>query len=890
MLSYAPRPLFLKLCAPRPVPHEIERNAVAALLAQSAASVVLVTAPAGYGKSTAMGQCHRALHEQGIPVAWLTVDQDDNDPGRFVSHLQSALAPVFSKLLPARALVEGDHADAAAGSRAYQLLNELAAVQTGFVLFVDDVERLDNLEVLHTFVRVIDTLGPDQRVVIGSRSMPTLALGRLRAQGALLEIDRKALRFSMEDMRDYLAARLTSPIDEPDLAMLQTQTDGWPVALQLAGSLIGSAGVDAALRGTGEFSRAMASYLSEDVLARLPSHQLDFLRQTALFETFCAAMCDAVLDREDSLVLLQGIERENILLFAVESDGGDWHEYHPLFLAFLRNQPGVPVGESAHGLHVGAARWLAQEGRLIQAIHHALAGGAVELAAQWMALCASEMINTGQIDALAQWVASIPEHLLEAHPDLAISGAYAMAIRHRHSAAIRLIDIVERVAASDSQVASELVGARLAAYSWGDEVPKATALALACVGGSDAAPPRTRGLILNVSAYACICRGDYAQALRYLATAKRAYVGEIHGLNHTLCFEGAIELHQGNVGEARLRFEATLHKIIDAGYRFTDASGVAAAHLAEALYELNDLQAVELLLEDYLPTIRDACTADYVIIAFRVAARTHALRGRTQSAQQTLSEMLDLGDAWGIPRIASAARQEKLRLALLGGDLASARHLMTLIEQSGGWKAEAGQFLHADDLDDGFIASVRLSMRSGAAPSMIHRVQEAVAQAEAAHHTRRAVRLRCLLAQAYEAALKRPQALEVLEQALDVASTKGLVRVLADEPWHLQPLLEAMATRDGVHPLHLAAVCDAMRPTVTALRPAPTQSATESLLSQRERQVLRLLADGLSNKELSRNLFISENTVESHLRRINGKLGAKNRMQAVTRARELGLI
>lgn len=825
-----------------------------------------------------MGQCHRALQSQGTPVAWLTVDQDDNDPERFVFDLQSALAPVFSKPPPGEA-----------GGRAHRLLDELAAFQGGFVLLVDDLERLDSPEVLQTFARVIDALGPNQRVVIGSRSMPSLALGRLRAQGALLEIDRKSLRFSMEDLRDYLAARLAARVDEANLTLLQSQTDGWPVAVQLAASLIGPAGADAALR-TPDFSRAMASYLAEDVLARLPAHELHFLFQTALFESFCAAMCDTVLERQDSTALLQKIERENILLFAVESEGGGWFEYHPLFLAFLRSRPGVPAGEDAKGMHVKAATWLAHEGRLTQAIHHALAGGASEVAAEWMSLCALEMINTGQIDILRNWVDATPEHLLERHPELALSGAYAMAIRHRHTAAIRLIDLVERAAPLDPQVASEVVGARLAAFSWGDEVPKATALARAHVSGLDDAPPRVRGLVLNVAAYECISRGNYAQALHHLATAKRAYGGEIHGINHTLCFEGAIELHQGNVAEARLRFEATLRRIIDAGYRFTDASGVAAAHLAEALYEQNDLQAVELLLEDYLPTIRDACTADHVIVAYRVAARTHALRGRLRSAQQTLSELLDLGDAWAIPRIAAAARHERLRLALLGGDLASARHLMALMEQSVSWKADADQFLHADDLDDGFIASVRLSMRSGAAPSMIPRVQEAVAKAEAAHHTRRAVRLRCLLAQACEAALKRPQALEVLEQALRVASTKGLIRVVADEPWHLQPLLDAIATRDGIHPPHLAAVCDAMQPMLTPVLAASEPSAGEALLSDRERQVLRLLADGLSNKQLSRDLFISENTVESHLRRINGKLGVRNRMQAVTRARELGLV
>ncbi|MDM0048856.1 LuxR C-terminal-related transcriptional regulator [Variovorax sp. J22R115] len=889
MSSLGPRPLSLKLCAPRPALREIERSAIAAVLAQTTANVVLISAPAGYGKSTAMAQWLRALRAQDIPVAWLTVDVEDNDPGRFVFHLQSALARVLAESSQTQELAQRVEPETTAGSHAYQLLEALAQIESGFALFVDDLEHIDSAEVLATLGRVIDTLGSNQRIVLGSRTKPPLPLGRLRARGMLLEVDQNALRFSVDETRDYLDSRLPSALDEADLARLQQRTDGWPAALQLATALSGSSGIDAVLRNKGDFSRDMATYLVEDVLARLPARQLEFLLQTALFESLCAAMCDAVLERDDSAALLQKTERDNLFLLAMEADG-EWYRYHPLFLAFLRSQPGFPTRDTAAQLHVKAARWLAAEGRLMLAIHHAVAGGQQDLAAEWMALRAAEMVNTGQMDTLRRWIDATPDQLLETHPELAISGAYAMAIQRRRPAASRLIDIVGRIAEPGSQVAHELVGAKLAVFMWGDDLPQAAALALACMDGFDTAPPRMLGLIHNVAAFDCISRGDYAQALRYLATAKRIYVGEIHGVNHTMCLEGAIDLHQGNVHEARLRFEATLDKVIEAGYRFTDASGVAAGHLAEALYEMNDLQAVELLLEEYLPVIRDACVPDHVIAAYRFAARTHALRGRTELVQQTLAEMLDLGDAWGIPRIASAARQEKLRLALLAGDLAGARHLMTLIEHSGGWKSEPGQFPYAEDLDDAFIASVRLSMRSGAAPSMIPRIQEAVAQAEAVNHTRRAVRLRCLLAQAYEAALKRPQALEVLEQALDIASTKGLVRVLADEPWHLQPLLDAMATRDGVRPLHLAAVNDALHPSLAAKPSAPTHSAAEGLLSQRERQVLRLLADGLSNKELSRKLFISENTVESHLRRINGKLGAKNRTQAVTRAREWGLV
>jgi LuxR family maltose regulon positive regulatory protein len=865
---------------------EIERNAVASVLARTSASVVLFNAPAGYGKSTAMGQWLRALRAQGLPVAWLTADANDNDPGRFAFHLQTALAP----LLPDASAATGGEVEAATGSHAYQLLDTLAVTETPFALFVDDAEHLHNPEVLATLGHVIDALGPGQRMVIGSRARPALPLARLRARGQLLELDQLTLRFSVGETHDYLRVRPQAALSDADVARLQQRTDGWPAALQLATALGSSAGIDAVLATSSDFSRDLAAWLVEDVLARLPDEQRSFLLQTCLFDSFCAGMCDAVLERGDSAAMLRQTERDNLFLLSMEAED-EWHRYHPLFLAFLRSQPGLPTGEKAVRLHTRAAKWLAQHGRLMPAIQHALAGAQQGLAAELMAARALEMLNTGQVGTLRKWVESLPDDLLAANPELAIAGAYAMAIQHRHRAVPRLLDVVGRVAEAGSQLAYELMGVKLASLLWADEMPQAIELASALVERLEDAPPRVAGLVHNTAAFDRIGCGDYATALRYLATAKRLYVGEIHGLNHTLCVEGAIELLQGNVHEARQSFEATMGKVIEAGCRYTDASGVAASHLAEALYELNDLQAVELLVEEYLPVIRDACIPEHLIVAYRVAARTHALRGRAAQARQTLAEMLDLGDAWGIPRIATAARHEKLRLALLSGDVASARQLLGLIEQGRGWKAQAGQIPYSEDLDDSFIATLRVAMRTGAAPSMIPRIQEAVAQAEAVQHHRRALRLGCLLAQAYEAARKRPEALEVLARVLHVAATKGLLRTLADESWHLGPLLDAMPSDAGVEGAHLSALRAALEMRAdNSAAPASAPGGIGETLSQRERQVLRLLASGLSNKELSRKLFISENTVETHLRRINGKLGARNRTQAVSLARELGLV
>ncbi|MBS0343211.1 MAG: hypothetical protein JSS56_22125, partial [Proteobacteria bacterium] len=261
--------MSLKLCPPRPAAMEIERGAVAAALAQTKAAVVLFSAPAGYGKSTAMGQWLRALRSQGVPVAWLTVDANDNDPGRFGLHLYASLA----SLLPDSSTVRNTRVEGTAGGHAYRLLDVLAATETPFVVFVDEAEHLDSAEVLATLAYVIEALGPHQRIVIGSRTRPNLPLGRLRARGLLLEVDEALLRFSMDETRNYLMARPQMSLSDADVQQLQRRTDGWPAALQLATALGGSTGIGAVLGSAGDFSRDLAAYLAEDVLARLPVEQ-----------------------------------------------------------------------------------------------------------------------------------------------------------------------------------------------------------------------------------------------------------------------------------------------------------------------------------------------------------------------------------------------------------------------------------------------------------------------------------------------------------------------------------------------------------------------------------------------------------------------------------------
>ena len=322
---------------------------------------------------------------------------------------------------------------------------------------------------------------------------------------------------------------------------------------------------------------------------------------------------------------------------------------------------------------------------------------------------------------------------------------------------------------------------------------------------------------------------------------------------------------------------------------------MAAAHLIEALYESNDLDSAEILVSDYLSLIRDSCLPDHLITTYRIASRIQFIRGRQSEALETLDFLQDMGDLRGIPRLAAAARQGKLRLALRAGDFAAANRLLTLLSADDIWDRWQGLSPYGDDLDDPFIAKTRIALVSGNGPSMLAELQDAIRLAEANNRFRRAMRLRCLLVQALESARRRPQALELLEKTLALAYPKGLFRVFADDSWLLAPLLEALELRSQIVPrAYITELIKASAATNVAYLPSTPSAAVgrseEGGLSKRELQILRLVAEGNSNKELSRKLFVSENTVETHLRRIYSKLSTKNRTQAVSKAREKGII
>lgn len=888
----------LKLRPPRASNELIPRIDFCSRVENSTANLILVSAPAGYGKSTALSQLYHHIAERGTIVGWLNLEPSDNDVGRLAQYLWLSLGSALPD--SGQQPIETSVLEAVSGSpsgRAYELLDALMMLEAPLALFIDEFEHLTSPEVIAFITDLVSCLSEGQRVIVGSRHKTLLPLGRLRVQGKLLELEASELRFSPEETRSYIRSRLKIELGPSDLAKLQEETDGWAAALQLTtAALMGQSNPSTVLQHLSGSSRGMADFLAEDVLSSLPEGQRCFLLQSSIFESFCPEMCDVVFERDDSAALIAQTDRDNLFLQIIDADG-QWYRYHPLFRDFLQSQLArVPnVADSLKQWHLRSAKWLDQARRGIQAIEHALAAGDPNLAAELMATRATDFVQTGQLRIVSQWIESLPSQVVQLHLTLAIAGAYSMVFLHRYKEASRLLAFIKTAITKDLK--DDLLVLEIMLGAWSDNLPEALATAIDAVENLENAPPYVVGLIRNTAAYHAMAVGDYFAAHQHLVIAKHALepISAIHGLSYSHCFEGAIDMLQGNILQARARFNATLTNIIGAGYRFTNSTAVAAAHLIEALYESNDLDSTEILVSDYLPLIRDCCLPDDLITTYRIAARILFIRGKQSEALETLDYLQDMGDLRGIPRLAAAARQGKLRLALRAGDFAAANRLLTLISPNDIWDRWKGLSPYGDDIDDPFIARTRIALVSGNGPSMLSELQDAIRLAEASNRTRRSMRLRCLLAQALESARRRSQALDLLEKTLALAHPKGLFRVFADDSWLLAPLLETLELRSQIVPRsYITELIKASAANNVAYLPS-TPSATigrteEGGLSQRELQILRLVAEGSSNKELSRRLFVSENTVETHLRRIYSKLGTKNRTQAVSKAREKGII
>lgn len=864
---------------------EVRRQGVVQRLERAGSvKLVLVRAPAGFGKTTAMVQLREGLEQRGVATAWLTLDNADNDVPRFLAGVAAAVAQLG---------FEGSSAES------HNVLDVLAAEETPYTLFLDDFEVIREGGVLGLVRELLEHLPRTGQLVIGSRSLPDLGLGRLRARGQLLELGAEVLRFSPAESAEFFRLR-DADLSLEALDRAHDRTEGWVAALWLLYLTLqhhDSPG-DVVSRLSSS-NRDVADYLTEEVLAQQPPAVRDFLLRTSVLRHLNAPACRALMPYVDCAAMLSTLERGNVFLIPIE-DAPGIYRYHALFADFLRNQLARDHPEDLARLHLSASGWYESQGRPVPAIDHAIDGDDHPHALHLLEPHALGLLEQGRMRLLDRWFSVLDPELLRQRPLMQVIAVWARCFSQGPWVAMELLQSSGCEQSEEEEVQAHvrvLHPVLLAMMDRYEEAHEAGRKGLARAPTGNAFLDT---VLLNAMAHIVSVAGERHEAQRFLDDARKSAGDSAFNRMYTETVGGLLDLREGRLRQASARFRMAVTSSSSAAtYNYAHGNAWAGVPYAGVVYETNDLANAERLLNVYLPLARDVGLPDHMISSHRLRSRIAFERGDVDTALLALTELEYLGHQRQLPRVTASAKLERSRLLALQGHGAAAREELARASDRTAWNANKQELRPAQDLDDLFIAQVRIELQFGHPGQWIAGLESEIQRARQAERLHRVLKLQLLLALAHLRCGEFGRAVDEAVALLQETSREGFVRLLVDEGPIVGTLLRRVeaATADSGHdPIfreYLQRLLGLLGTPAGDEEPAPGSGGTEELaepLTRKEIRVLQLLAEGYSNTAMAEKLFISDSTVRTHLRNINQKLKSKSRTQAVAVARKLGAI
>jgi LuxR family maltose regulon positive regulatory protein len=870
-------------------------------------ALTLVSAPAGFGKTTLLAEWLAAAPADGRSVAWLSLDQRDNDPASFWTYLVAALktaapgvgASALSHLQPPQPPSEAG---------LVTLLNDLDALSDDVVLVLDDYHVIDARDVQDGMAFLLEHLPPRIHLVIGSRADPALPLARLRGRGELVEIRAADLRFTPGEAAAYLNGVMGLVLTAADVAALEGRTEGWIAALQLAAlSLRGRKDVTAFIDGFAGDDRYIVDFLAEEVLQRQPEQVQQFLLQTSILDRLNGPLCDAVTGQDGGQAKLAALERGNLFLVPLD-DRRRWYRYHQLFADVLHARLRDEQPDDVPDLHRRASGWYEQHDEPPEAIRHALAAGDFERAADLVELAIPAMRRSRQEAAVHGWLKALPDELIRVRPVLSVGFAGALlaggeleGVEARLRDAERWLDgatgmrqgpqapAAEMVVVDDEEflrLPAEIELYRAAQALTRGDVPGTVRHAGRALELSPADDHLGRASAAGLMGLASWASGDleaghsaYAECMAGLRRA--GHIADTFGCAIALA---DIRRAQGRLGEAMRTYEQALQRAPQQGGAVLRGTADMYVGMSELHRERDDLPAATQLL------LRSQELGEHTGLPqnryrWRAAmARIREAQGDLGGALNLLSEAerLYVGDFFPNVRPVPALTA---RVRVVQGEWGEAL----------GWARERGLSVD-DDLsylrEFEHITLARVLLARYAAERAERSVHEAsrllerlLEAAEEGARTGSVIEILVLQALARQARGHIPAALAALQRALTLAEPEGYIRIFVDEGPPMASLLRA-AAKQGIAPSYVRRLLAAVSKTEDR---TPASQGLIEPLSARELDVLRLLGTDLDGPEIARELVVSLNTVRTHTKNIYAKLGVNNRRAAVRRARELDL-
>lgn len=862
--------------------------------------LTLVTAPAGSGKTALLSAW---VGTWPHPVAWLTLDADDNDPARFWTYIIAALRAQQPEVgSDALTLLQSYHPPALETILTV-LLNDLTAVSSDVVLILDDYHTITSSVIHKSLDFFLAHLPPSLHLVIATRITPALPLARLRAHGQLTEVQAGDLHFTLEETQAFLTRRMGLALSDDAVTTLAARTEGWIAGLHLAAlSLQQHPDPERFIATFAGRHHAILDYLMEEVLHQQPADVQHFLLQTSILNRLTGALCDVVTRQSDGTAMLRQLADANLFLFPLD-DERVWYRYHTLFVDVLRERLNQLHLEQVAKLHCRASHWYADCGMLTEAIPHALAAADYDYAAQCIEQVVEPMLLAGETITLLNWFGTLPNEIIRSRPRLCVLHAQLLIITMQMDLAVERLNVAEAFLPVEGSphLAGEIAAVRTVIAAVQGEQHLTITHAREALDLLPADSLFLRGITALALGFAYLRGEDIQATFRTLDEAARSSLAAGNMLvaltaAHAL---GMLHIMQGLLRQAQLVYQRAWHMFRQAG-KSTPLLNILLMGEAELQREWNNLDRAEALARE---SIRAGQmwwgSAEFLVDASMTLARVQRARGDLDAASQTITEADKLGRERGV------VPMTLLQVAILRAQVWLAQ---SRTHEAVKWAESLYQPGEAEvpkvALQSWPIVREQLLFALARIRMAEERFGDALQLVEYAFHTgaaseNKAVQIEAYMLQAlvFHRQDESETAKAALRNALKLAQPEGFVRLFVDEGPPMQWMLQALQGEKGELRSYIQTLLAAFPQAYgdTSEQPANGHSRSDVVplvepLSPRELEVLQLIASGLSNQQIAERLVIAVSTVRTHAKNIYAKLEVSSRTQAVARARMLGIL
>lgn len=838
--------------------------------------LTLLCAAAGSGKTTAVSQYSAGRGD----VAWVSLDAGDGSLAQFTAYVAAALQRVEPGIGADAVGVLHSSGRGSPLEVGMALVNDLALLRHDLTLVLDDYHLAETEEIRQLVAFVVEHVPPQVHLVIVSQNDPQLPLARLRARGQLIEIRGDHLRFNVEEATQFLRKTMRVTLPDRTVRLLIERTEGWAAGLQLATlALRDSADATDDLREAADLvgggHRYLFDYLAEEVFRNCSADTQEFLLQTCLLERICGPLCDAVTGRTDGQATLERLERANLFIVPLDGDR-QWFRYHWLFGEFLkgwlqRTRPGGVLE-----IYRKAAAWAYAVGEKRQAIQYWLLAHEFSSAADALQAISRELLSHGEVNGLLNWVTSLPARELQARPSLALAYAWAKVISTGSSPdLVELLRSIEQTLDEhETGHRAEIAAIRASLALQAGDISGTMSLAREALSKALPDDWRSRGLASMTLGWSSWLAGSVRVAAESFASYAESSLREDHPFQAAAALFNVARCHalQGELQRAVDVFERALQIAAEEGGSHLPVTSLGHTWLSEVLLELDRLDEARHHAVDGVACCRPLGNIEATVHALVTLSRVMTSQGNLAQALACVDEASEAACRHARQPLLSLVQAARIHLALARGDTAEVREWVS----QGDLTATPSPRLVFEQLTLG-RALVALE-RPDEAVTYLKRLLET---AENAACPGWATRVRVVQAIALRSMGDAASSTQVLETALAFAERTGFRRCFLDEGRRIIPVLSRAS---GEFAAELRSRLSS--PTATSEEQQPRQG----LLSDRELEILRLMADGLSNQDIATRLFVTQGTAKWHIHNILSKLGAASRTQAVARARDMRLL